>query len=291
MYEHMVIDTRNAIYRAIYANLSDRNNQDIEDIVILFRFISSYIHRLKPKNIHFIWDCPKAQVWRKRVLPEYKEGRDLTHDGKHEQGGIDESLVRCTTVLGEMIPHLNARSYAVEKQEADDLIYAFCKQMNASKTIIISSDGDFKQIPYHFKNVSLFNPLAKDKQLFEHGMDDLDVVELKCFMGERADNIHGYYQIGPVRAKVLVDDLKKRSEFFKENDTEIYLRNRALIDLSLCPYLLKNMYYITEIISEEPKFDQTALRGIIQKYKVRGLLGEYTRVILPFKLNLACGGE
>jgi 5'-3' exonuclease len=287
----MLIDTRNAIYRAIYANLSDRNNQSIEDIVILFRFLSSYIHRFKPRNIHFIWDCPKAQVWRKRILPEYKEGRDLTHDGKHEQTRIDDSLERCTTILAEMVPHINARSYAIEKQEADDLIYAFCKQMNASKIIIVSSDGDFKQIPHQYKNVSIFNPLAKDKQLFEHGMEDLDVVELKCFMGERADNISGYYQIGPVRAKILVENLKKRSEFFKENDIETYLRNRALIDLSLCPYLLKNMHYITEVISEDLKFDQTVLRSIIQKYKVRGLLGEYTRVILPFKLNLTNGGE
>ena len=281
-YQHMLIDGRNAIYRAIYAGLGGDNPSQTDFMVIFFRFISSYIHRFQPNEIHFMWDTPREKLWRKGIMNDYKEGRDNSMGGRYSQEEVDKMVVLYTTVCQELAPVLNCRNYQRDRQEADDLIFAFCR-LNHAKTVIISSDGDFKQIAYLFSHVDVYNPLAKVDAIYQVDHIEPDPVEIKCFTGEKSDNIRGYFGIGPVKAKQLAIDPVRKLEFFKIHDEEIYLRNRALIDLTLCPYMLHNITYIMEVLAEEPTFDIQRIREIIQKYKVRGLMGEINRILLPFK--------
>lgn len=278
MYDYMAIDGRNCIYRAIYAGLSENNQESVDPVVIFFRFISSYLMKYKSNSIHFFWDSPKEKVWRRRIYPAYKDGRV---NARHEEFDIEEMLSRCTTIVMEMINILNSRSYARDGQEADDLIYAFCRQCANNKILIISSDGDFKQIPYLYHNIDLFNPLSKLGTVLPR--ENVDPVEVKSFSGEKSDNIDGYCQIGPVRARSLVCDLKKREEFFKIHKRKTYLRNRALIDLSLCPYLLANINYVIKVMTKDIKYDEPEIRNIIQKYKVKGLSGEISKSLMAFR--------
>lgn len=309
MYEHLLIDGRNAIYRALYAGLSSekcskcfsdnimlgdtqnfcgscghKNNPDrIDPALVFFRFLCTYVQRFKPAQIHFFWDAPKAEIWRKRIMTEYKDGRDTSMCGKYANINIDKMLTDCTTVCQELITKLNSRNYIREKQEADDLIFAFCR-LRHEKMLIVSSDGDFKQVSYLFSHVDVFSPLSKTNEIHKVEHSEPDPVIIKSLMGEKSDNIRGYNQIGPVRAKQLAIDPNRKAEFLKVHGDEIYLRNRALIDLTLCPYLLHNMTYIEEVLAEQsPTYDIDQIRQIIQKYKVKGLMGEVSKILLPFK--------
>jgi 5'-3' exonuclease len=275
----MLVDARNCLYRAIYAGLSDKTFIEAKHdfLVIFFRFMNSYIHRFRPSSIHFFWDAPKVEVWRKSIYPAYKDGR------QHRCENIDEYLDRCTMICKLMIPYLNSRSYELPQQEADDLIYAFCHMNSNQRIIIISGDGDFRQIPYRFNNIDLFNPLGKSNELYNRANEECDPIELKCFVGETGDNLDGYEQIGKVRAKVLVDDYKKRKEFFQTHDPALYRLNRNLIDLALCPYLDENMIYVSDQLAIDPIFDLSQLTNLVQTHKVRGLLGELKRTVLSFK--------
>lgn len=283
MYDHMLIDGRNAIYRAIYAGLSDENftNSGADSAVIFFRFISSYLAKFKSRQVHFFWDAPKDTLWRKAILPEYKDGRDKTHGGRYGDVDIDALLERNTDIVMDLVLACNSMNFGCPKQEADDLIYAFCKYHAGTKIVIVSSDGDFRQIPFMFRRVDLYNPLAKKDKLYEP--DDLDPVKLKAFSGEKSDNISGYVQIGPVRAKRLVTEPEFREKHFETFGRKVFIRNMALIDLSLCPYVLRNMAYIARVMSKPRNYNEEKARDIIQKYRVKGLLGEISRSLLPFK--------
>lgn len=279
MYDHMLIDSRNCLYRAIYAGLSDKNfmRTGHDFTVIFFRFMNSYLSRFKPKNVHFFWDSPKEHLWRKKILTEYKGGRIPKHVD------IDKFLDRCNLICSSILPNMNCRMYHAEAQEADDLIYAFCKIFHRhNKILIVSSDSDFKQISYEYETVDIFNPLSKDGEVYPR--EENDLVEIKAFMGEKGDNIEGYDQIGPVRAENLAKNYQDRFVFFDTHDKKVYLRNRALIDLSLCPYMLRNMEWIRYgMATQKLRFDMKEINKAIQIYKVRGLSSEISKTILPFK--------
>lgn len=282
MYDHMLIDARNAIYRAIYAGLTDSSftNNSMDHVVILFRFIASYVQRFKPKQVHFFWDAPKDTLWRKSIDKDYKEGRDVTHNGKYADVDIDGLLRRSTEICMDLVPCINSRNYKLDKQEADDLIYAFCKQNTASKILIVSSDGDFKQIPFHMKWVDLFNPMRGESLV---DIPEDDPVEIKSLTGEKGDNIIGYPRIGPKTAHKIVHDVSRRKKLFNDMGKVTYMRNKILVDLSLCPKLARNILYVLETMLKDTEYNNSMIMNIIQKYKVKGLSGEIKRTILPFK--------
>lgn len=283
MYDHMLIDGKNAVYRAIYAGLSDEQfvKSKVDFSVIFFRFISSYFRKLKPKQVHLFWDAPKEQLWRKKVWPDYKDGRDTSRNGKYDID-VDQQAVRCCEIIKELTQYMNFRNYYRNHQEADDLIYAFCRANTADKIIIISSDGDFKQIAYNMADVDLYNPLGKSSKFVEIDQD-VDPVDVKCYSGEDGDNIIGYPKIGPKRALMMSKDPNKRLKLFEDYGRKTYLRNRALIDLSLCPYLFQNFNYVHKHMVSPICYDEKAVNDIIQKYKITGLRGEITNTVLPFK--------
>jgi DNA polymerase-1 len=277
-YDHMLVDTKNCIYRSIYAGLADPYfvNSHADFTVIFFRFLSTYINKFRPKSIHFFWDAPKETVWRRELYQAYKDGR------VHKVPEAEEYLRRSSQIIHDMVLNLNGRSYEFERQEADDLIYAFCKLNPRKKMIIISSDGDFKQISHYNQNIDLYNPLAKEIRIYDRS-EDIDPVEEKCLVGDTADNIDGYVGIGEKRARQIVEDYKYRHELFTKQGSEIYDLNRKLIDLSLCPYISQNMIYVANKLSEDVKFSLPNITLIIQKYKVKGLSSEVTKTLLTFK--------
>lgn len=276
----LLIDAKNSIYRAIYAGHSDDRfiASGHDYIVVLFRFLHKYFTLFGPSSIHVFWDTPKNRVWRKAVLEEYKEHRDPNKHGFD----VDAEVKKCTLKAMQMFENIGFYQYQRDRIEADDLIYAFCK-IHAHKpmrSIIISSDGDFIQIPYNISNVQIYNPLnKKSDDVIEIPKDD--PVEMKAFMGDKSDNIKGYHGVGPVTAKKLVRDSAVREKFFKTNEREIFDRNRRIIDLSLCPHLADNIFYVEKVLSEPRSFNDEVLKKVA--WEISGLMSEYDRTISPYK--------
>ena len=275
-YDSMLIDTRNALYRAIYAGLAE--NKGDYGISIFFRFIASYVRKFKPKTVHLFWDEKREKVWRKKISSEYKGNRDK---GNQDKEKVDKLLREASIVIEKLVKVCACRTYFNPKQEADDLIYAYCRQNIGDKIIIVSSDGDFRQLVFSFRNVDLYNPLGKSSRLYE--IEKTNPIELKCFTGEKGDNISGYRGIGPVKGKMLVIDSEARNTFFKNYGTGIYIRNKILIDLSLCPYVLRNMKCIMKGTMTPVVYDISEAIKIIQKYKVKGMMGEISSSLTVFR--------
>ena len=176
--------------------------------------------------------------------------------------------------------------YEVDCQEADDLIYSFCRLYLKQTNLIISSDGDFKQIVYQFKNAYIYNPLAKT--FIDHV--DEDPVDNKCFQGEHGDNIDGYEKIGEVNAGRICESVQKKVDFLKFRGSDIYVRNRKLIDLTLCPYLCENMIYVATQSVQPIIYDRKLFVQTLYDSKVRGIAGEVNNILQTFKRPTILGG-
>ena len=275
MYKHMLVDSRNIIYRAVYTSMDD--DKKVHPVMLFFRFLMSYMRKYKSESVHLFWDEERDKVWRKNIFEDYKGGRDKSY--KHDKEEVKRIVEESTEAIKEISKLLNCRSYERAKQEADDLIYAFCHEKVNERIIIISADADMMQIPFKFRNVDVFSP--NSGKICE--MPEVSPVEMKCISGEMSDNIDGYYRIGPVNAKKIIQDDSKRSKLFKERGSSKYFRNRVLIDLSLSPHLFKNVIYISEASLQDIKYNEKEMYNTIQRYKVRGLASEFTTGLVRFK--------
>lgn len=292
-YDHVIIDAKNMLYRAIFTALGDKKfkGSGHHSINIVLHFLMYYLNQFKPSQIHVFWDTNRESTWRRKMTPSYKQGRDNTRDDID----IDAELINLTQVCHLLFNNMCVRNYYRPEMEADDLIYAFCRMNPKDKIVIVSSDSDLKQISYKYDNVSIHHPLAKNRKLVED-IPENDPVLMKSFMGDKSDNIVGYFRVGPVKAKVLCEDTVTRNQFFQSEKSIVkidgvtvtvgnqkFKDNLRLIDLSLCPHLLDNMMYVSSKQFRPIRFDLNKIRETISKYKLRGVMAEISRYIAPFK--------
>jgi 5'-3' exonuclease len=290
--EHLLIDGKNAIYRAIFAGYGDPafKATGYDYFVIMVRFIGSYISLFNPHNVHIFWDGPRDKIWRKAIIQEYKEHRAEKY--KDLEIDIHSELKRQVGLSIVAFKYLNCRQYYREGMEADDLIYSFCT-LNRESTVIISSDQDFRQISYKMDHVHIYNPLSKEPQV--EPKPDVDVVIVKSLMGDKSDNIIGYYNIGPVKSTEMAKDKPKMQEFLRSNKAivmvdgepkvvgdSLFMRNRRIIDLSWCPHIADNCEYVEYKQQTMIILDQKKVENMANQNRVRGLPSDLPRYIPQF---------
>lgn len=278
----LMVDARNCMYRACYASQAERERQlasgmrttpQKHPLIIMLRLIGSWIRTYKPRQVQVFWDAPRETVWRRAIMPTYKDRDDSEHVLK-----LKDDLVRTQRAAMECFNHLKVVQFYKNKMEADDLIYAACKIQCHLPIVIFSSDSDMLQIPYAFQNVRIFNP---DKRA-EVPSPNYNLALQKALMGDTSDKIPGYYGLGPKKSAVLLDDFTKLESYLCEHGRGTYLRNLLLIDLGVCPYVLKNQIYVTKVLATPPRFDRDQLFAAQQEHRVTGMLNELAEEIALF---------
>jgi 5'-3' exonuclease len=273
---HLLIDARNALYRAIYAVKNDQRQVDkYHYFSILLRQFNRWMNMYRPSSVHVFWDAPRNTVWRRKALPTYKERRNkntYTED-------ISEDLKILTDVAQAFFAVMNVRQYSCKCMEADDLIYAATTVLHPQPTVIISSDSDMIQMPFNFSSSTMYDP-GKKKEI---EVPDVNPVMQKALTGDKSDCIDGYYGIGPKKSALLLKDPAELQQFLKLKGPKVYHLNLLLIDLSLCPRLLRNKVYVQRRLAEPVRFSAKDINDMIMKFKVNGLLQEYNDLIPPFQ--------
>jgi len=272
----MLVDGKNCVYRAVYAVLSDKTIQEQEKhsgrmLACLFRFLCSYMRKMTPNKLHIFWDSDRKTLWRRMVYPEYKADRERKEEIDNL---VDDILVKAKILF----PLLGVKMYDRFGQEADDLIYVYCKLFTNEDIYIISSDGDFRQIVYNFKKVFIYNPMTSDTTQ----MINEDIVDIRCLQGEDGDNIAGYNKVGKVTSAKLSMDATEKISFLLGIGYDVYIRNRLLIDLSLSPYVLENMSYIINSFKDQPKYDAKEFIKKIMELKIKGMSADAGRIVASF---------
>ncbi len=271
----LLVDVRNALYRSIYAVKADRRNSiKYHYFAAFLRQATSWMNKFRPESVHIFWDAPRKEVWRRKILPTYKDRATSTY-----VEDISEDLARTTAVAKDFFDHMNVRQYDKKTMEADDLIYAAVTMMHPRKTIIISSDSDMNQIPFNYSSCSVYDP-SKQKML---EITDINPAIQKSLVGDKSDFIPGYHGIGPKKSENMLREPEQLQEFLKSSGPATYYRNMLLIDLSLNPKLLHNKVYVQRQLSKSVNFNAAEISNLINKHKVNGLLQEYADLVLPFQ--------
>lgn len=290
MNEHLLIDVKNLLYRVAFTSESDLEfkKSGHHPINIALHLLGYYNRNFSPNNIHIFWDCDRNDIWRKKLLPTYKESREPSI----KFGNMSSKIEELSSICIKLFCNMGFRQYYKSHMEADDLIYAFCISEKSSM-VIVSGDSDLKQIIYRYDNVKLHNPFSRNK-IEEKPMHD--PVVLKSLIGDKTDNIDGYHMVGKVTAAELCESSDKMSEFFKspkavvkDGDNKLLVgqnrfnENVKIIDLSQCDWLQDNIDYINKIKLKPVKFDIKTIKELIIKCKLRGVLADISKNIAPFK--------
>ena len=260
----ILVDGKNLLYRSIYAAKS--SIEIVHPITIFMRVINKYRKQFNPSSWHIFWDVDKNKIWRKKIYSQYKEGRSSS--------SVD--LMLEMKVLMKILHFSGITQYIRDKNEADDLIYAYVVSHSDDNIVIISSDNDMQQILYKYDNVVLFNP-NKNKVIDK---PIIDPVVIKALTGDKSDNVDGYYGVAEKTAIKLISENKLADYFIKKGD-KIYKRNVILVDLSKNPYIEQNILYINNI--PKPEYNIKMVFKLIDQYQIIGLRSEIDNCIVPFK--------
>lgn len=279
----LLIDGKNTVYRAAYAYMGNQQYGKYHPFVTWIKFVKIWLDKFKPLSCHIFWDCAKNDVWRKKILSEYKDNRhDMQHYGDDVQSVVNDIIYAAKV----MLDYLCVRQYSRDTQECDDLIYAASRVLvpsneNDYRVVIISDDSDFTQIQWLMSHVKCFTP--KNNKIVERPVCDPSVQKALC--GDKADNIDGFRGIGPVKSMNLASDKNKLFEFLNSQsiDNVKFKKNLALIDMSMNPFVLPNTLYVMEELSKDVKFDKAKVNELAVINKINGLMGEMSNIVPAFK--------
>ena len=234
--------------------------------------------------------CDGKEVWRKDIFPYYKAGRAKAR----QQSDLDWKLIFDTisSIRVDIKENFPYKVLHLDHVEADDIIATLCKWTQENEfvdhgifeekqpVLIISSDGDFKQL-HKYDNVRQWSPIQKkyvvcsdpQRHLMEHiakaGDDGIPNVL-------SADDV--LVTEGVRQTKMVSSRLEKFAEYGRDaclNETEKrnWDRNNQLINLDMIPPTITEQIVDT-YVSGTPKGDKMSIYNYLVKHRCRLLLDE-----------------
>lgn len=224
--------------------------------------------------------------WRRDYFPFYKAARK----GKREESKTDWKTI--FTFASELLEELRTifpyRAIRVDEAEGDDIVAVLTKYLSendvvqegliesAAPILIVSSDGDFKQL-HKFKNVRQWNPLMK-KFVSKPEPDFLLEKVIKGDAGDGVPNVLSNDDIfmvegrqKPVTAKVM--DRFKNQTGLSDVDQRNFQRNRTLIDFDYIPNEVQGKI-LSVYHEQQPKRDLNAIMNYLMEHRCRLLLND-----------------
>lgn len=140
------------------------------------------------KNLYLIQDCPRENIWRMKLYPDYKQNRlDKSETGFNPIVFVETYK----TIAPRMIKDYGIHMYGYDGAEADDVIAILHGHIRATQpdqgVIVITNDNDYLQLKDHA--TTLLNSNLKDISE-RYDQDTLDHFGLwKAIRGDDSDNI------------------------------------------------------------------------------------------------------
>lgn len=276
------------------ADLKKTNTNRDQAVNIIRHAILTGLKFYKKKYSHeygeLVIACDGRQYWRKEIFPYYKAGRKAARD----KSDLDWNLVFDTmsSIRDDVAAHFPYKVIHNDRAEADDVIGVLCKwtQTNGTvdhgmfeekqKVMIVSSDGDFKQLHKH-DNVEQYSPIQKKKVVCEDPVAYL--AEHIAKAGD--DGIPNVLSADDVLITEGVRQSKmtagRLAEFVKQgrgacrtdDERRNWDRNNALINLDLIPTDIEEQIVATYNTSK-PKGDKMSVYNYLVAHRCRLLLDD-----------------
>lgn len=187
--------------------------------------------------------CDNKNFWRKDFFPFYKGNRKKVR----EDSGYDWNLIfnTITQTKEDLRNYFPWKIIEVDRTEADDIIGTLVKNFSKDeKTLIVSSDKDFKQLQ-RYPNVTQYSPILKKFLVTD---EPYKYIREHIIRGDRGDGIPNVLSEDdvfvndkrqrPLSKKKLsewLDINRKPEDFCDVNMLERYRRNERLVDLTFVP--------------------------------------------------------
>lgn len=288
----ILIDYTQVVVAAALVFGDDFNkNKDTEKAVNILRHsvlttLLGFKEKFSPTYGELVICADGSKNWRKDYFPYYKQHRkkdreESKTDWKLIFGFAYEFLTDLRTVFPFRVIRHN-------RAEGDDVIavltkyIAECEKVTSGlieespKTLIVSSDGDYKQL-HVIENVRQWNPIMKKfvekppkNFLFE-----------KCIRGDSGDGVPSilspdtWFVNGEGRAKPITAKLIQRLESgqFTEEEARNFQRNKTLVDFECIPKDIQE-----EIIADykqcQPIRDLNLVMQYLMHHRMRLLLND-----------------
>lgn len=229
------------------------NKQNDERMIrhMTLNSLRMYNKKFKENYGQMVLACDGANNWRRSYFPQYKANRRKGRD--ESTFDWNEAFRIMHKIKDELRENFPYKVIHLEGCEADDVIGTLVERTqdfgNFEPVMIVSSDGDFKQLQ-RFDNVSQFSPMTKKYVEETHPRQNL---KLKILQGDTGDGIpnvlsdddtlvEGRRQtpLSKKKKEAILQDLSEGELLYAASWYRNYCRNETLIDLTKTPQDLKN---------------------------------------------------
>ena len=255
------------------AMASSKINVLTEDLCrhIILNSLRHHIHKFKREYGKVVICCDSRSYWRKEYFPYYK----ITRKKKREKSDLDWPLL--FKVMQE-IKDISKTDFPyklleINKCEADDIIGTLAPRLAAHEpVIIISSDGDYKQL-FKYPNIKQYSPQI---DAYVKCDDPHLWLKEKIITGDRKDSVPSI--ISPdnvfaeeIRQKPVTQKIKDYyfSIDFEDSSIDNYknlIRNKTLLDFEYIPSDIKHT------IIDEYEINQSGNKSQMMKYFIKNKL-------------------
>lgn len=234
--------------------------------------------------------CDGGDYWRKSEFAYYKSGRKK----KREASNLDWKFVFdvLNETRDELKAHFPYKVIRLDRTEADDIIACLCKWTQDNyltengiepipkKTLIISSDKDFKQL-HRYANIRQYSPLFK--KYVEKPKNVQEFINEHIAQGDSGDGIPNILSLDssfadnirqkPMYKARLEEFVKLGIEACKtDEEKRNWQRNELLISFEKIPQEINDN--IINAFADKPLGNKNSIFGYLVKNKMRLLLNE-----------------
>ena len=225
--------------------------------------------------------CDGANNWRRSYFPQYKANRRKGRD--ESTFDWNEAFRIMHKIKDEIRENFPYKVIHLEGCEADDVIGTLVEQTqefgNYEDVMIVSSDGDFKQLQ-RYDNVKQFSPMLKKFVVDDNPRLNLQEKILKGDTGDGVPNVlsdddtlvDGRRQtpLSKKKKEAIIEDLAEGELLYAASWYRNYQRNETLIDLTKTPDDLKQK--IINSYNDDPIGDKTKVFPYLVANRMKQLI-------------------
>lgn len=204
----LLIDFLNLFFRCFSASpASNINGEHVGGISGSFYSILNAVQSLNPTRIIFVSDGENSAQRKRKLYPEYKQGRKMkvnlnrTYDFK-DSDEEHQSLMTQMQRLIEYLDNMPVQIVMCEGVEADDVIAYIAQEVftkDNEKIYIMSSDKDYLQLVN--ERIHIWSPTKKklyfpDTLKDEYGISPQNFLLYRTLEGDVSDNLPGVHGVG-----------------------------------------------------------------------------------------------
>ena len=247
-----------------------------------------YYQKFKQDYGEMILACDGMNNWRRDYFPEYKANRKKNRDASDFDW--NEAFRIMHLIKDEIRENFPYKVIHLEGCEADDIIATLVERTqefgNLEDVMIVSSDGDFKQLQ-KYDNVKQFSPLKKAQVVDENPRLNLLIKILKGDSGDGVPNVlsddktfvevRRQTPLSKKKMDAIIQDIDEGELLYAASWYRNYCRNKVLIDLTETPIDLKK-----EIINNFEEQDPWKNKGKVFPYLVSKKMNQLIESVQEF---------